>query len=90
MKKVELVETVATNAGLTKADALKAIDATFDAITEVLKKGDKVTFVGFGTFAVSERNARTGRNPQTGAPVEIPARKAVVFKAGNQLKKTLN
>ena len=90
MKKVELVEAVATNAGLTKADALRAIDATFEAITEALKKGEKTTLIGFGTFGVSERQARTGRNPQTGATVNIPARKAVTFKAGTQLKQTVN
>ncbi len=90
MKKVELVEAVATSAGLTKADALRAIDATFEAITGALKKGDKITLIGFGTFGVSERQARTGRNPQTGATVNIPARKAVTFKAGTQLKQTIN
>ena len=68
MKKVELVEAVAEKTGLTKADATRAIDATFDAITEALKKGEKTTLVGFGTFGVSERAARSGRNPQTGAP----------------------
>lgn len=73
MKKVELVEAVATNAGLTKSDALKAIDATFEAITGALKKGDKITLIGFGTFSVSKREARVGRNPQTGAAVNIPA-----------------
>ena len=90
MKKVELVEAVATSAGLTKADALRAIDATFEAITGALKKGDKITLIGFGTFGVSERQARTGRNRQTGATVNIPARKAVTFKAGTQLKQTIN
>ena len=90
MKKVELVEAVATNAGLTKADATRAIDATFAAITEALKKGDKITLIGFGTFGVSRRDARTGRNPQTGATVEIPARNAVTFKAGSQLKDSVN
>ena len=90
MKKVELVEAVATNAGLTKADATRAIDATFAAITEALKKGDKITLIGFGTFGVSKRDARTGRNPQTGAPVNIPARNAVTFKAGTQLKNSVN
>ena len=90
MKKVELVEAVATEAGLTKADALRAIDATFAAITETLKKGDKITLIGFGTFSVSRREARNGRNPQTGAVVEIPARNAVSFKAGAQLKNTIN
>ncbi len=90
MKKVELVEAVATKAGLTKADALRAIDATFEAITGALKKGDKITLIGFGTFGVSKREARTGRNPQTGAAVKIPARNAVTFKAGTQLKQTVN
>ena len=90
MKKVELVEAVATNAGLTKADAGRAIDATFDAITEALKKGDKLTLIGFGTFGVTRREERSGRNPQTGATVTIPARNAVTFKAGAQLKKTVN
>lgn len=90
MKKIELVEAVATNVGLTKADATRAIDATFDAITEALKKGDKLTLIGFGTFGVSRREGRTGRNPQTGATVEIPARNVVSFKAGTQLKKSVN
>ena len=90
MKKVELVEAVATEAGLTKADALKAIDATFATITEVLKKGDKITLIGFGTFGVSRREERNGRNPQTGAVVKIPARNTVSFKAGTQLKNTIN
>ncbi len=90
MKKVELVEEVAASTGLTKADALKAIDATFEAITGALKKGDKITLIGFGTFGVSRRDARTGRNPQTGETVNIPARNAVTFKAGTQLKQTVN
>ncbi len=90
MKKTELIEAVATNAGLTKADAARAIDATFDAITEALKKGEKLTLLGFGTFSVSRREGRTGRNPQTGAAVKIPARNAVTFKVGNQLKKAVN
>ena len=90
MKKVELVEAVATNAGLTKSDALKAIDATFEAITGALKKGDKITLIGFGTFGVSQRGARVGRNPQTGATDNIPARNAVTFKAGTQLKNEVN
>ena len=87
MKKVELVEAVAEKTGLTKADATRAIDATFDAITEALKKGEKTTLVGFG---VSERAARSGRNPQTGAPVTIAARTAVTFKAGAALKEAVN
>lgn len=90
MKKTELIEAVATNAGLTKADAARAIDATFDAITEALKKGEKLTLLGFGTFSVSRREGHTGRNPQTGAAVKIPARNAVTFKVGSQLKKAVN
>jgi len=90
MKKVELVEAVAERAGLTKTDATKAIDATFAAITGALKKGDKVPLVGFGTFAVSKRAARDGRNPRTGEVVKIPARKAVTFKAGSALKDSVN
>ncbi len=90
MKKTELIEVVATNAGLTKADAGRAIDATFDAITEALKKGEKLTLLGFGTFSVSRREGRTGRNPQTGEAVKIPARNAVTFKVGSQLKKAVN
>ena len=90
MKKSELVEAVATAAGLTKADATRAIDATFAAITKALKKGNKVPVSGFGTFAVSKRAAREGRNPQTGAPVHIAARKAVTFKAGTALKDAVN
>lgn len=90
MKKVELVEAVAEAAGLTKADATRAIDATFAAITGALKQGDKVPLVGFGTFQVTKRAAREGRNPQTGAPVQIAARNAVSFKAGTALKDAVN
>ena len=90
MKKVELVEDVAEETGLTKADATKAIDATFKAITNALANGDKVPLVGFGTFDVSERAAREGRNPRTGEPVTIAARKAVTFKAGSALKDAVN
>ena len=90
MKKVELVEAVATATGLTKTDAAKAIDATLDVIKEALAKGDKVPLVGFGTFALSERAAREGRNPRTGETVKIEARKAVTFKAGSALKDAVN
>ena len=90
MKKVELVEAVVEETGLTKADATKAIDATFKAITNALANGDKVPLVGFGTFDVSERAAREGRNPRTGEPVTIAARKAVTFKAGSALKDAVN
>ena len=90
MKKVELVEAVAAASGLTKADATRAIDATFATITEALAKGDKVPLVGFGTFAISKRAAREGRNPQTGETVKIAARNAVTFKAGSALKDAVN
>ncbi len=90
MKKSELVEVVAQAADLTKADATRALDAVFEAITAALKKGTKVPVAGFGTFAVSKRAAREGRNPQTGATVKIPARKAVTFKAGTALKEAVN
>jgi len=90
MKKVELIEAVAAKAGITKADAGRAVDATIATITEALVKGDKVPLVGFGTFAISERAARTGRNPQTGETVQIAARKAVTFKAGAALKDAVN
>ena len=90
MKKVELVEAIATKAGLTKADAARALDATLEAITKALKKGDRGPLVGFGTFAVSKRNAREARNPRTGETIKIPARKAVTFKAGTALKDAVN
>ena len=90
MKKVELVEAVAKETGLTKADSARAVDATFAAITEALKKGDKVPLVGFGTFAVSKRKAREGRNPRTGEPVNIAARKAFPFKPGPALQESVN
>ena len=90
MKKVELVEAVAEKAGLTKADATRAIDAFCETITEALANGDKITLVGFGTFSVSERAAREGRNPRTGEIVSIAARNAVSFKAGSALKDAVN
>ena len=90
MKKVELIEAVAAKAGLTKADAGRALDATIEAITGALVKGDRVPLVGFGTFATSKRGARTARNPRTGETIKIPARKAVTFKAGTALKNRVN
>ena len=90
MKKAELVEAIAQKAGLSKADANRALDATFEVITKALKKGERVPVAGFGTFNVSKRKAREGRNPQTGATVKIPARKAVTFKAGTALKEAVN
>ena len=90
MKKVEVVEAVAEEAGFTKADAARAIDAFCETVTETLAKGDKVPVAGFGTFGVSERAAREGRNPRTGEPVKIEARKVVSFKAGSALKDAVN
>lgn len=85
MNKTELVSAIAEKAGLTKVDAKNALDATLDAIFEALAQGDKIALVGFGTFSVAEKGARTGINPATKAKIEIPARKAVKFKAGAEL-----
>ena len=90
MSKVELVEFMAEKAGLTKADATRALDAFMEGVTTGLKKDKKVTLVGFGTFSSKKRAARTGRNPQTGASVKIPARNAVSFKVGSKLKDAVN
>lgn len=90
MTKAELVEVMANKAELTKADAARALDAFQAAVTEALKKGDKVTLVGFGTFSSKERPARVGRNPQTGEDVKIPARNVASFKAGSKLKEAIN
>lgn len=85
MNKTELINAIAENAGLAKTDAKKALEATLGAIAEAVKKGDKVALIGFGTFSVSERPARTGINPATGAKIEIAAKKVVKFKAGVEL-----
>ena len=90
MKKVELVEAIATKAGVTKAEAARTLDVTFEVIAEALENGDRVPLVGFGTFAVSNRDARTARNPRTGETIEIAARKAVTFKAGTEIKNRIN
>ena len=90
MNKTELITAVAENAELSKKDAEKAIKAVFEVITEAMKNGDKVQVVGFGTFEVSERAAREGRNPQTGETMQISACKAPKFKAGKALKDALN
>lgn len=86
MNKTEMINEVSEAADLSKADASRAIDAVIATITTALKGGDSVTLVGFGTFSVRERAARTGRNPQTGATIKIKASKAPVFKAGKALK----
>ena len=90
MNKSELVAAVAEKAGLPKKDAECAISALTDVIADALKKGDKVQLVGFGSFEVSERAARTGRNPQTKEEIKIPASKAPKFKAGKALKDKVN
>ena len=86
MSKTELINAVAEATGLTKKDAGKAVEAVFASITDALKAGDKVQLVGFGSFEVKSRAARTGRNPRTKEVVEIPASKVPVFKAGKALK----
>ena len=90
MSKQELVEAMAAEAGLTKADAARALDAFMAAVTKALKARKKVSLVGFGTYATSERAAREGRNPRTGETVKIAARTAVTFKAGSKLKDAVN
>ena len=90
MNKTELVAAMASKADLSKKDAEAALKAFTDVVAEELKKGEKIQLVGFGTFEVSERAARTGRNPQTGAEMNIPASKAPKFKAGKALKDEVN
>lgn len=89
MNKVELINAVAKKTGFSKKDADKAVNAVVGSIEEALKAGEKVQLIGFGTFEVKERAARTGRNPQTGAAVEIAASKVPAFKAGAALKNAL-
>lgn len=89
MTKADLVNAMADKAGLSKADAEKALKAFMDAVTEALKAGDKVSLVGFGTFSVGERAARSGQNPQTGAKIDIAASKSPKFKAGKALKDSI-
>jgi len=86
LNKTELVDSVAAKTHLTKAQSAEAIDAVLDAIEGALKAGDQVSLVGFGTFTVSERAARTGRNPRTGAEIQIPAAKQPKFRPGKGLK----
>jgi DNA-binding protein HU-beta len=90
MNKSELIEAVAKSSDLSKAAAGRAVDAAVAAITGALKKGDSVTLIGFGTFKVTKRAARTGRNPRTGAELKIAARKAPGFSAGKALKDAVN
>ncbi|AGY90985.1 transcriptional regulator [Spiribacter curvatus] len=90
MNKSELIDAVAESADLSKADATKAVDAFSSTVTDALNQGDQVTLVGFGTFTVRERAARTGRNPRTGESIDIPASKVPGFKAGKALKDAVN
>ena len=85
MNKGELINAIAEESGLNKADSKKALDAFISSVTKALEEGNKVALVGFGTFAVSERAARTGINPSTKAPIRIPAKKVARFKAGAEL-----
>lgn len=90
MSKQDLVNYIAEETGLTKADATRALDAMMKGITVGLKKEGKVTLTGFATFTAKKKEAKTGRNPKTGEPVEIPARVAATIKAGSKLKEALN
>jgi DNA-binding protein HU-beta len=90
VNKNDLVSNVSSNTGISKTDSTKAVDAVFDSITSSLKGGEEVRLIGFGTFSVSKRNATTGRNPQTGAAIQIPASMQPKFKAGKGLKDAVN
>ncbi len=90
MNKGDLISKIAENANMTKAQATEALNTVLDSISSALKDGDKVTLIGFGTFSVSEREARTGRNPQTGATINIDAKKIVKFKPGKELSDSVN
>lgn len=90
MNKSDLIEAMASDSGISKAAAGKALDSLMSNVKGTLKKGDKLVLVGFGSFSVKERPARDGRNPQTGATIKIPARKVVSFKPGSELKDAVN
>jgi len=90
VNKSELIDAIAASADISKAAAGRALDAVTESITQALKNNDQVSLVGFGTFVVKERAARTGRNPQTGNPIEIAAAKIPTFKAGKALKDAVN
>ena len=90
MNKSEMIDKIAKDAKISKVQAGSALNSAIDGVTLTLKKSGKVTLVGFGTFSVSSRKARTGRNPQTGAPLKIPAKKVTKFVAGLELKKAVN
>ena len=90
MNKQELIDNIASSADITKAAAARALDSVIDSVTNSLKKDDSVVLVGFGTFSVRSRAARTGRNPQTGEEIQIKAAKVPAFKAGKALKDAVN
>ena len=90
MNKAELIDSIADGANLSKADAKKALDSFINVTGGALKKGDRVALVGFGSFSVSKRAARTGRNPQNGKEIKIPAKNVVKFKAGTDLSDSVN
>ena len=90
MNKAELIDAMAADAGISKAQAKSALDSFTGNVGKALKGGGRVSLVGFGTFSVSKRNARTGRNPQTGATIQIAAKNVAKFKAGSDLDKSLN
>lgn len=90
MNKNDLVAAVASESGLSKSDATRAVESVFESITNALKTGSEVRLVGFGTFSITNRKASTGRNPRTGEPIQIPASKQPKFKAGKGLKQAVN
>jgi DNA-binding protein HU-beta len=90
MNKADLIDAISDRADITKAQAARVLDATLESVSGALAAGDTVQLVGFGSFGITERSARTGRNPQTGAPIQIAASRAPVFKAGKALKEAVN
>jgi DNA-binding protein HU-beta len=90
MNKQDLITKIAQDTGITKSNAAAAVDSFIEGIAKSLKKGQPITFVGFGTFKTAQRKARTARNPQTGAAIKIPKRRVVRFSAGKALKQSLN
>jgi len=90
MNKAQLIDAIAEKSGLTKADSKRALDAFIESTKEALKEDERVALVGFGSFSISKREARTGRNPQTGKPIEIAAKSVVKFKAGVELSNYVN
>jgi len=90
MNKADLIDRIAAGSGISKAQSATAIDTVVESVTSALKKGDRVALIGFGTFSVSQRKARNGRNPQTGATIKIAARKVAKFTPGAELRKAVN